>query len=135
MTRELGKPVHFVKKWNLDGPDGLRYYWHDLREENKTFFSHQNGGGSVMRWAGFWADVTTELSFLDGDQKAEDYIWTLSEYMLPAAHRHFGTGTDYIFQQDNANIHTAHVTRDFFDEHRVVKLEWPAKSPDLNPIE
>nr|CCA24685.1 protein T04A11.11 putative [Albugo laibachii Nc14] len=103
------------KKWILDGPDGLRYYWHALRNEKKTFFSRQNGGGSVMVWAGFWAEGTKEISFLDGIQKGEDYIWTLSEYMLPAAHRCFGT--DYIFQQDNASIHRADVTRDFFDEH------------------
>jgi hypothetical protein len=36
------------KKFNLDGPDGLKYYWHDLREENESFFSRQNGGGSRM---------------------------------------------------------------------------------------
>jgi hypothetical protein len=36
------------KKFNLDGPDGLQYYWHDLRKEEQTFLSRQNGGGGVM---------------------------------------------------------------------------------------
>lgn len=121
------------KKWNLDGPDGLRCYWHDLRKEKKTFFSRQNGGGSVMVWAGFWADGTTEIAFLDGRQKAADYIYTLSEYLLPSAHLRFGT--DFIFQQDNASIHTASETNDFFLEQSINKMHWPAKSPDLNPIE
>jgi hypothetical protein len=49
------------KKWNLDGPDGFRYYWNDLRTEKKTFFSRQNGGGSVMVWAAFGLTVPPKL--------------------------------------------------------------------------
>jgi len=121
------------KKWNLDGPDGLRYYWHDLRTEKKTFFSRQNGGGSVMVWAAFWSDGTTKIAFLDGKQKAADYVWTLSEYLLPAVHLRFGT--EFVFQQDNASILTSNETTEFFVEHSIDKIDWPAKSPDLNPIE
>ena len=36
------------KKFNLDGPDGIKYYWHDLRKEPKTFSKRQFGGGSLM---------------------------------------------------------------------------------------
>jgi len=41
------------KKWNLDGPDGLKYYWHCRRNDPKAAFSRQNGGGSVMVWGPF----------------------------------------------------------------------------------
>ena len=36
------------KKFNLDGPDGNQYYWHDLRKEPQYFSKRASGGGSVM---------------------------------------------------------------------------------------
>jgi len=36
------------KKFNEDGPDGYRSYWHDLRKENKIFSKHYSGIGSVI---------------------------------------------------------------------------------------
>jgi hypothetical protein len=41
----------------------------------------------------------------------------------------------YIFQQDNARSHTAFATRKHFEELAVEVLPWPARSPDLSPIE
>ena len=40
------------KKFNLDGPDGFKYYWHDLRPEPEWFSKRAFGGGSLMVWAG-----------------------------------------------------------------------------------
>ena len=40
-----------------------------------------------------------------------------------------------VFQQDNARCHTARVCADFLQEQQVNVLPWPAKSPDLSPIE
>uniref|UniRef100_T1J9X4 Transposase IS30-like HTH domain-containing protein n=1 Tax=Strigamia maritima TaxID=126957 RepID=T1J9X4_STRMM len=36
------------KKFNLDGPDGWAYYWHDLRQDDQVFSKRQQGGGSLM---------------------------------------------------------------------------------------
>lgn len=32
------------KKINLDGPDGLNYHWHDLRNEPEMFSTRKQGG-------------------------------------------------------------------------------------------
>jgi hypothetical protein len=90
------RPFSRTKKWNLDGSDGLKCYWRCLEDEPKVRFSRQNGGGSVRLWGGFWADGTTALACLDGTQDSHAYFYTLSEYLLPAAHRRFST--DYTFQ-------------------------------------
>ena len=34
------------KKFNLDGHDSWPYYWHDLPQESREFFSLQQGGFS-----------------------------------------------------------------------------------------
>ena len=41
----------------------------------------------------------------------------------------------YIFQQDNARIHFSKETKSFLSRCLVEIMEWPACSPDLNPIE
>ncbi len=42
---------------------------------------------------------------------------------------------DYIFQQDLAPAHTAKGTKSWFNDQGVTVLDWPANSPDLNPID
>jgi transposase len=39
------------------------------------------------------------------------------------------------FQQDNARIHTAKASMDWLLLHGIRPVNWPAHSPDLNPIE
>ncbi len=41
----------------------------------------------------------------------------------------------WILQQDNATIHVSAVTKEWFRVNNVEVLEWPPRSPDLNPIE
>ena len=40
-----------------------------------------------------------------------------------------------IFQQDHAPIHASYFMRGWFDASGLLALEWPPRSPDLNPIE
>ena len=41
----------------------------------------------------------------------------------------------WLWRQDNAPIHKARATAAWFEVQRINVLEWPAKSPNLNPIE
>ncbi len=58
----------------------------------------------------------------------------LEHFMLPSADKRYGDA-DFIFQQDLAPAHTAKGTKSWFNDHGVTVLDWPANSPDLNPIE
>ena len=40
-----------------------------------------------------------------------------------------------LFQDDNARTHRGRVINDFIRQQNIQRLEWPANSPDLNPLE
>ncbi|OWZ22277.1 Transposase [Phytophthora megakarya] len=86
-----------------------------------------------MVWGAFVTKGKSELVVLEGRQNPGHYIYTVSEHLLPFAHKHYGT--DFVFMQDNASIHSSNETRMFFQEIGVQLLDWSARSPDLNPIE
>ena len=54
------------KKFNLDGPDGFAYYWHDLRTERRIFSKRQQDGNSIMAWGAFFGSNKCELVVLSG---------------------------------------------------------------------
>jgi len=93
------------KKFNLDGPDGLAHYWHDLRREERVFSKRQQGGESVMLWGAMSYFGLSNLHVLDGRQDAKAYCRNLEQGLLGFAAETLGE--DWKFQKDNAPIHTA----------------------------
>ncbi len=79
------------------------------------------------------ADVGT-LCFLKFTVNAPIYRKILEHFMLPSADKLYGD-VDFIFKQDLALAHTAKGTKNWFNDHGVTVLDWPANSSDLNPIE
>ncbi len=89
---------------------------------------------SVMIWAAMSSAGVGPLCFLKSTVNAAIYQEILEHFMLPSADKLYGDA-DFIFQQDLAPAHTAKGTESWFSDHGVTVLDWPANSPDLNPIE
>lgn len=156
--RNIGRRLEFAQKW-LEDPDELIYntIWSDETTVRKMpqgkdilYRVHssvqkdslprnrqiQQGGFSVMFWGCFSSMGLGPLVALEGNQNQHTYVETLREYLLPelaAAKAEFDM--DMIFMQDNAPCHKTHKVMDFLADNQVRTLEWPAQSPDLNPIE
>ncbi len=85
-----------------------------------------------------WGDVSSAgvgpLCFLRYKVNTAVYQDVLEHFMLPAADQLYGDA-DFIFQQDLAPAHSAKATSTWFKDHGIPVLNWPANSPDLNPIE
>ena len=100
-------------------------------DQNKISERTNKGYGSVMVWGGIIGDRKTQLIRIDGRMTAEIYIThILTDNVVPLC-----SNNNVSFMQDNAPIHNANVTRTFLDDHNIELLDWPAISPDLNPIE
>ncbi len=89
---------------------------------------------SVMIWAAMSSAGVGPLCFLKSTVNSAIYQEILEHFMLPSADKLYGDA-DFIFQQDLAPAHTAKGTKSWFNDHGVTVLDWPANSPDLNPIE
>jgi transposase len=94
---------------------------------------HSYNGGGVMIWAGISANAHTDLHFFDRNMNADVYVEeVLIPYVVPYAPF---IGENFLFMQDNARPHIARRVLNFLDEVGINRLDWPANSPDLNPIE
>ncbi len=89
---------------------------------------------SVMVWGAKSSAGVGPLCFLGSKVNTAVYQEVLEHFMLPAADQLYGDA-DFIFQQDLAPAHSAKATSTWFKDHGIPVLNWPANSPDLNPIE
>ena len=90
--------------------------------------------GSVMVWAGISAQGKTDLHVIDnGTLTALRYVnEILDVYVRPYAG---AVGENFILMDDNARAQRARITDQYLEQATIVRMEWPARSPDLNPIE
>ena len=88
-----------------------------------------------MFWGCFSWQGVGPLVRIDGTMDSNLYIDTLAKYFLPWIQPLVEQDADLIFQQDNASIHTSAYSKWWMDSHGFHVLDWPAQSPDFNPIE
>ncbi|UYV78283.1 hypothetical protein LAZ67_16000812 [Cordylochernes scorpioides] len=95
-----------------------------------TVEHHTGPQQGVMVWDVILFDSRTSLEVIPDILTAQRYVDNiLRPVLLPFLSHHSGR----TFKQDNAWSHTARVTMDCLQSSRT--LLWPARSPDLSPIE
>ena len=115
MSAEEWQKVVFSDEniFNLDGQDGFQRYWrakHFPEENYSTKPSGYEGGG------GFSNSGKLKFQFVCGRQKAADYVKMLNDLSVTQKEHHL-CGEEWIFQQDNAAIHNASITKKYlFDK-------------------
>jgi hypothetical protein len=92
------------------------------------------GGGTLMVWGGINPQAKRDLVHVgQGALNAHRYITQILEpHVVPFAPF---VGSNFLFMQDNARPHVARVVTRYFEEVHIQKFDWPARSPDCNPIE
>ncbi|GFU64737.1 transposable element Tcb2 transposase [Trichonephila clavipes] len=89
---------------------------------------------SIMVWAGIMINGRTLLHVVaNGTMTGQRYI---DEVLLPHVRLFRGAvGDKFVFMDDNATCHRTLTVQDCLDSEGIQRLVWPARSPDLNPIE
>ncbi|GFT04251.1 transposable element Tcb2 transposase [Trichonephila clavipes] len=119
-------------------PDNRRILlWRDRGSRNNPAFVHESvrfGSGGVLVYGGISMDGRTDPCIIrDGPLTARRYRdEILRPIVVPYA---AAIGDDFILIDGKCRPHRVNLVEDFLFEEGIVRLEWPACSPDMNPKE
>jgi transposase len=125
-------------KINRLGSDGRIWVWKKPGEglsDRLVKGTAKFGGGSLMMWGCMLWEGTGYACKIDGKMDGELYTKILQDELQESLAYYGKDPSTITFQQDNDSKHTSKKATTWFEDHGVKVLPWPAKSPDLNPIE
>jgi hypothetical protein len=125
-------------KINLFGSDGRQYCW---KRSGAALLDHhfqptvKHGGGSIFLWGCMTAKGIGYLTKIDNGLDTRLYVRILNGELMDTLQWYDLEKHEIVFQHDNDPKHTAGITKTWLSESGLTVLDWPAQSPDLNPIE
>ncbi|GFW02177.1 paired amphipathic helix protein Sin3b [Trichonephila clavipes] len=92
------------------------------------------GGRGVLVWGGIMLGSRTDLHIFDAC--SVNGIRYCNEILLPYVRLFRGAmGQQFLFLDDNAPCHHTVAAKQLLESEDIERMDWPARSPDLNPIE
>ncbi|GBO09335.1 hypothetical protein AVEN_186502-1 [Araneus ventricosus] len=92
------------------------------------------GGGGLMVWAGIMLNGRTPLHIFErvtvtGVRYRDEILETYVRLLRGAV------GPEFILMDNNAKPHRVLLVDEFLESEDIHRMDWPDRSPDLNPIE
>ena len=119
--------------------DGRTQVWrkpHEYMHPSWCVSTLQAGGGGVMVWGVFSWDTLCPLIKVEQRLNATGYLNIFANQVHPFMAAMYPSANGFL-QQNNSPCHKIRIDQEWFHEHdsEFSLLQWPAQSPDLNPIE
>ena len=90
----------------------------------------------VNVWGCFSAKGFGELVIIPGILESQKMILIYTDGLLPSARQFYGTrNKNWYLLEDNDPKHRSKLCKSWKEENGVKVMDWPAQSPDCNPIE
>lgn len=118
---------------------GSRHYY--KKPKDKIIRPHQikrkrqGGGGKIMVWGSITYYGEGYAARIFGTINSEMILNILQDYVIKGMKYYKMNPKTFLFQQDNARVHTAKVVQDYLKMSKIRTMAWPPNSPDLNIIE
>jgi transposase len=117
---------------------GREYCWTkdgDVLDNDQVQPTKKFGGGKLMIWGCITYEGVGFSCKVEGNMDAELYSDILRDELERTIAYYHLDHEEVIFQQDGDSKHTSNLAQETLDELGLEVMEWPAQSPDLNPIE
>ncbi|KFM65533.1 Transposable element Tc3 transposase, partial [Stegodyphus mimosarum] len=106
---------------------GTRYHQENIIER------HRYGGAGVLVWGGIILGSRTDLHVQIGTMTSQIYRDVILEQHVRLFRG--AMGAQFVFMDDNARPHRANIVSECLQLEDITRMDWPAFSPDLNPVE
>ncbi|GFY33327.1 transposable element Tcb1 transposase [Trichonephila clavipes] len=101
--------------------------------QKNTIKRHRYGGAGWLVWGGIILDSRTDLHVQSVTMTGHIYRDVILEQHVRLFRGAMGAA--FLFMDDNARPHRANIVDECLQSEDIPRMDWPAYSPDLNPIE
>ncbi|GFU28840.1 transposable element Tc1 transposase [Trichonephila clavipes] len=107
--------------------------WGSRNHPSNIIEADRYGGLGVLVWGGIMLGSRRDLHIFDaGSVNGTRYC---NEILLPYVRLFRGAmGLQFLFMDDNAPCHRTVAAEQLLESEDIERMDWPARSPDLNPI-
>ncbi|GFU31601.1 transposable element Tcb2 transposase [Trichonephila clavipes] len=133
----LHDALYDESRFSLSSDSHQILIWRERGSRNhpsNTIERDRYGGRGVLVWGGIILGSRTDLHIFDaGSVNGTRYG---NEILLPYVRLFRGAlGLQFLFMDDNAPCHRTVADEQLLEREDIERMDWPARSPDLNPIE